>query len=373
MGGVVTHQCPGIIHGGPRDLVAFGLALLLLVLVGGCASGGSHAPGRVFEFGVVGDVPYTRQQEKDFPNVIAAMNRADLAFVVHVGDFQADPREYYRQPKNIALPCTDETYKVALDLFQTSKHPFVVTPGDNDWTDCHFVKERQFAPLERLEKVRNMFNPEGRSLGQRMMPVVSQARDRRYAKFRENLRWSIGNVTFVTLHFIGSNDNFGRTPEMDAEHAERIAANIAWMGQAFTAAKADGSLGLVIFTHANPGFESHWPPDMLGRYFRNFAGVKPPIPPKPVPYDRLLEVLAEEMESYNKPTAFIHGDTHLFRIDKPLISRETGRAFENFTRVETFGNPETHWTRVVVDPADPRLFTFKAGIVQENVVNPGKR
>lgn len=366
-------QCLKTSHGRPENFVAFSLALLLLMLAGGCASGGSQAPGRAFGFGVIGDAPYTRQQENDFPNVIAAMNRTDLAFVVHIGDFQADPREYYRQPQNIALPCTDETFKTALDLFQTSIHPFVVTPGDNDWTDCHFVKERKFEPLERLEKVRAMFYREGRSLGQRTMPVISQAQDRRFARFRENLRWSIGGVTFVTLHTVGSNDNFGRTPEMDAEHTERTAANIAWMKHAFDSARADNSLGLVIFTQANPGFENHWTPEQLGRYFRNFVGVKPPSPPGPTAYDRLLEALAEEMERYNKPTAFIHGDTHLFRIDKPLMSRETARAFENFTRVETFGNPETHWTRVVVDPADPQLFTFKAGIVPENAVNHRKR
>lgn len=356
-----------------RSILVLGPALLLVAGIGGCAGAGSHEKGRAFEFGVVGDVPYTKHQERDFPNVIAAMNRAELSFVVHVGDFEADPREYYRQPQNISPPCTDEYFSSALRLFQTSRHPFVITLGDNDWTDCHFVKERRFDPLERLEAIRGMFYPERRSLGQRTMPVVSQAQDHRYAKFRENLRWSIGGVTFVTLHVVGSNDNLGRAPGMDAEHAERFAANVAWMRQAFAAARADGGLGLVIFTHANPGFESHWTPELLGRYFRNFAGVKPPIPPRPTAFDRLLEALADEMENFDKPAAFIHGDTHLFRIDKPLISRTTMTPFENFTRVETFGNPQTHWTHVVVDPADPQLFTFRAGIVRENVVNPGNR
>lgn len=352
---------------------AASLALLLLLSTAGCAGMAPQGQNGAFEFGVVGDAPYSRKQEKEFPRLIANMNRSDLAFVVHVGDFQADPRAYYRQPKNIALPCTNETFKTALDFFQTSKHPFVVTPGDNDWTDCHFIKESKVDPLERLEKVRAMFYPEGRSLGQRTMSVTSQAQDRQYAKFRENLKWTHNGVTFVTLHIVGSNDNFGRNAEMDAEYAERSAATIAWMRAAFASARADGSRGLVILTQANPGFENHWPASRLGRYFRNFVGVKPPRPPKPTGYDRFLEALAEEMESYNKPTAFIHGDTHLFRIDQPLISRTTARAFENFTRMETFGAPETHWTRVTVNPADPQLFIFKAGVVQENVINSGKR
>jgi len=73
------------------------------------------------------------------------------------------------------------------------------------------------------------------------------------------------------------------------------------------------------------------------------------------------------LEAFDKPVAFLHGDTHLFRIDKPLYSKKTNRLFENFTRIETFGWPDTHWVRITVDPADPQLFRFKAEIVPENV------
>lgn len=316
--------------------------LLLASAISGCASTPPQTGSQRFEFGVIADVPYTGRQEKDFPNVIRAMNQAALSFVAHVGDFQADPREYYRQPQNIAEPCTDALYENARQLFQTSKHPLVLTPGDNDWADCHFLREREVDPLERLARIRTMFYPSSKSLGQNAMPVTSQAGDPQYAKFRENLRWSHGGITFVTLHIIGSNDNSGRTPAMDAEHAERAAANLAWMKQAFAAAKAGNSRGLVILTQANPGFENHWPGDLLGRYFRNFAGIKPPSPPKPSAYDTYLKALAEEVEQYDKPVAFIHGDTHIFRIDKPLVSPKTRRPFEHFTRMESFGNPETH-------------------------------
>jgi hypothetical protein len=67
--------------------------------------------------------------------------------------------------------------------------------------------------------------------------VKNQSADPQFAKFRENLRWSVSNVTFVTVHIVGSNDNFGRTEEMDAEHLERKAANIAWIKQTFAEAK----------------------------------------------------------------------------------------------------------------------------------------
>ncbi|MBK8065740.1 MAG: hypothetical protein IPK29_18370 [Betaproteobacteria bacterium] len=82
-----------------------------------------------------------------------------------------------------------------------------------------------------------------------------------------------------------------------------------------------------------------------------------------------MRALAAELETYDKPVAYLHGDTHLFRIDKPLYSTKTGRVFENFTRVETFGWPDTHWVRASIDPADPQLFRFKPEIVPANAAS----
>ena len=169
-----------------------------------------------FQFGLIGDMPYTHVQEQQYQRVLAALNTVDLAFVVHVGDTQNDPRGYYPNPSVGLLPCTDENYKTIFDLFQSMRNPFILTPGDNDWADCHLVREPKIDPLERLAKVRAMFYPDGRSLGQRNIPVESQSKDAQFNKYRENLRWTIGGVTFATLHIVGSNDNSGRTPEMDA-------------------------------------------------------------------------------------------------------------------------------------------------------------
>lgn len=345
---------------------ALGLTSLSLASIGNATA---QTQDRAFQFGLIGDMPYTTVQQQEYQRVLVALNKADLAFVVHVGDFQNDPRGYYPNPTIGSLPCRDENYKEIYDSFQSVRHPVILTPGDNDWTDCHLVRDSKVDPLERLAKVRAMFFPDGRSLGQGTIPVESQAKDSQFAMFRENLRWSMSGVTFATLHIVGSNDNFGRTPEMDAEHVERKAANIAWIKQAFAHAKADNSRGLVLLTQANPGFENHWPPGPKGRYFRNFLGVKPPTPPQPTGYDDYIRALAEQLESYDKPVAFLHGDTHLFRHDKPLYSTKTSRVFENFTRVETFGNPETYWVRITVDPADPQLFTFRPEIIPENVAN----
>jgi len=222
--------------------------------------------------------------------------------------------------------------------------------------------------MERLAKIREMFFPEGLSLGQRTMSVDSQTTEQGFAKFRENLTWTTNGVVFATLHTVGSNDNFGRTPEMDAEQAERKAANIAWMKKAFARASAPEVRGLVLLTQANVAFESHWTESLKNRYVRS-AGGRLPKNVEGTAYDALVDALATEMESFRKPVLFVHGDTHLFRMNKPLISKKTRRFFEYFTRVEVFGDPNTHWVRITVDPSKPELFTIEPEIIPENKAN----
>ena len=324
------------------------------------------AVAQAFQFAAIGDTGYSKKSEEEFSRMIAAMNREPLAFVIHVGDFEADPRLYMRSPTTVTEPCTDESFKSVLVQFQQSAHPFILTPGDNDWTDCHILKTRKVDPLERLAKLREMFYPQGVSLGRRTMPVESQAGDPKFSKFRENLAWTINNVSFVTLHVVGSNNNRGRTPEMDAETDERMAANIAWLRKAFADAKAKNSMGLVIMTQANPGFETKWTPSLIDRYFRLFPGINPPKTLPPSGFDDVLDAVAAEMASYDKPTLFIHGDTHIFHVSKPLVDRKTGRFLDHFTRLEVFGDPDSHWARVMVDPKDPGLFTIRPEIIPEN-------
>ena len=340
------------------------LSTLVTALIVVFAAG--QATAQPFQFAAIGDTGYSKKSQTEFDRMIAAMNKESLAFVVHVGDFEADPRPYMRSPTTVTEPCTDDSFKGVLAQFQTSAHPFILTPGDNDWTDCHLLKTRSVDPLERLARLREMFYPAGRSLGKRTMPVESQASDPKFAKFRENLAWTMNNVTFMTMHLVGSNNNRGRTPEMDAESDERMAANIAWLKKAFADAKARNSAGLVLVTQANPGFETHWTPSLIARYFRLFPGVSPPKSLPPSGFDDILNAVAAEMESYAKPTLFIHGDTHIFHVSKPLVGKKSRRFVDHFTRLEVFGDPDSHWVRVMVDPAVPGLFTIRPEVVAEN-------
>jgi hypothetical protein len=340
-------------HAGKRSSL-LAVATLVIALAQGCASTpGADSTGR-FEIALIGDQHYDAESTAMFPNLLASLNRADLAFVVHVGDLGA-PR--YGS-------CEDETYYRRRDEFNGSRHPFFYTPGDNEWTDCHQAGIP--GSLERLAKVREVFFHGERSLGGRALPLTRQSADQRYGKFRENVRWTYGGVVFATLHTPGSNNNLGRTPEMDAEYTERNAANLAWLRETFSHAKQARSRGVMLVMHANPYFERTWPERRRGA-----IGAAPPSPKRSAGYIEFVAALEREVLAYEKPIALVHGDTHYFRVDKPIIlddgrARGFGTVVENFTRVELFGYPESHWVRATVDPADPNVFSFSPVMVREN-------
>jgi hypothetical protein len=339
---------------------------VMLVLAGYVTTSVAQNSGPL-EFGLIGDMPYDGGQEKEFVHLMKSLNAADLAFVVHDGDFWWDGNQWTEAAGGLP-PCADETFQNRLSLAQSSRHPFVFVVGDNEWVDCHRAKPRTYDPFERLAKLRQMFFQGDRSLGQRSMPLTRQSEDPRYANYRENVRWTYGGALFVTLHVVGSNDNFGRTATMDAEHAERTVANLAWMRQSFDLAARNGNRAVMLIAQANPRFESSWPPDMQQRYMLAGLGLKSPEKRLATGFDEFLAALEKETLAFGKPVVYVHGDSHLFRIDKPLVGTNSRRSIENFTRVETFGYPYTHWVRGIIDPSDPNIFRFRQEIVRENVV-----
>ncbi|MGW0200635.1 hypothetical protein [Nonomuraea sp. NPDC003201] len=60
-------------------------------------------------------------------------------------------------------------------LFGTFDDPFVLTPGDNEWTDCHRTAAGGYVPTERLDAVRTFFYPKaGHTLGRNSTGVRTQ-------------------------------------------------------------------------------------------------------------------------------------------------------------------------------------------------------
>lgn len=326
------------------------------------------AQAATMDIAVLGDAPYNTKQKKEYENLIREINGEDLAFVIHAGDYWFDGIAWKSSTKGIP-PCSDEVFEDRMKITQTIKHPFIITPGDNDWTDCHRAKPKTYDPLERLQKLRRMFFQGDESLGQRKIKLVRQSKDKKYSKFVENVRWTYADVLFVTLHMTGSNNNLGRTTEMDKEYEIRNEANIAWLDAAFDEAKRNGRKAIMFVAQANPQFENTWSGKLQKRYLLGGLKIKPPKEKRSTGFDEFLQVLEERTLEFGKPVVYVHGDTHTFRIDKPLVRSPAGKRFiENFTRVETFGFPNTHWVRITIDPKDPDVFRFRQEIVDENRV-----
>jgi hypothetical protein len=298
---------------------------ILLLGVAGCSA---HIPPPLpsavdaeFAFGLIGDTPYGAFEALALDAMIEEMNREELAFVIHVGDITSGRG-----------PCTDRWFEARKRQFEKSRHPFVIVPGDNDWVDCH---RSGFDPVERLEKFRNLFHSGDRSLGERTIELERQAG--RHAQYREHMRWIAAGVLFVGVNVQGSNNNLGRTAEMDAEHRERMTAVLAWLEDSRRLAERRGLAGMLVFAQANPDFEGK-----LGRRGDGFAGFR--------------NALRDLALSFGKPILFVHGDSHFYKVDQPIADPATGQRLPNFTRVIVFGSPQTRWIRANTDPSSPQLF-----------------
>lgn len=288
-----------------------------------------------FDFALIGDVPYNEfDATNSFPNMIAEINRARLAFVVHDGDIKAG-----------ATPCSDEVFYRCHDQFQTFRHPLIFLFGDNEWSDCGNNKTNSYDPDERLNKLRDIFTKGDRSLGRRTLRLERQSDHPRYAAFRENVRWVYGGVLFAGFNIPGSANNYGKP-----EFGPRNQANLAWLSDSFAVASRQNLRAIMLIMQANPHFD-------LARTNKIRAG-----------FNDFLDALERETIRFQRPVVLVHGDSHYFRIDKPLVGTRNKRRLENFTRVETFGNPDVHWLRARVDWRDPNVFQFEQRIVQKNLL-----
>jgi hypothetical protein len=287
-----------------------------------------------FEFALIGDVPYNDfAATNSYPNMIDEINRARLAFVVHNGDIKAG-----------ATPCTQEVFESCYRQFQTFQRPLIFLFGDNEWSDCS--RTNGMNPENALAALREMFSQGDESLGQRRLKLARQSAQPEFSKFRENVRWVHGNVQFAGLNVPGNSNNYGQP-----EAPERNRANLAWLRESFALAASQNRDAMMLIIQANPHFE-------MASTNRLRLG-----------FNELLSVLETETVAFRKPVVLVHGDSHYFRIDKPLISSRSKRRVENFTRVETFGHPDVHWIRARADWRDPEIFTFRQEIVQKNLID----
>ncbi len=281
--------------------------LFLALLLSGCAARVAGEPTLKAPeppVALLGDVPYSQAHANLLDSMIDEINHAKPAFVVHLGDITGGRG-----------PCTDEWFEARRMQFARFSAPFVLLPGDNEWTDCH---RSGFDPLERLAKVRTLFHSSAPGLPE----FVRQSAER-----PEHVRWSWRRVMYVGLNVPGSNNNLGRTAQMDAEYAARMSAVLAWLDEAGRVAATPRFDALVVMMQANPEFEGA----------RRTPGL-------PDGYATLRQALERNARALGKPLLVAHGDTHRFRYDQPV----TGIA--GLYRVEVDGWPALGWTRLEPKP-----------------------
>jgi hypothetical protein len=299
-----------------------------------------HRPERMaFEFAAIGDQQYGPAGERRWPALQAAINTSGVPFTVHVGDI-----------KSGTTRCDNAMFANRLEAFNNFEMPMMLTPGDNEWTDCYRENNGSFDSLERLDYFRATFYRDNQSLGKRKMAISRQSEDQRYAKYRENQMWSMGDVLFVMVHMVGSNNNLGRNEANDREYRERTDANFNWIKTGFAVARDNSFAGVVLMAQANPGWNG-----TPVRVSQLESGMQ-----------ESFFVIEDETIVYDRPVLMIMGDSHIFRIDKPILGARSGEPIENFTRLEVPGSNLAHWVRVRVDSSRRSMFAFEPEYVREN-------
>ncbi len=312
--------------------------------------GAGEARADRFSFVVFGDTQDTSDKGiAGLRKLITQINGHKPRFTVHIGDIKGGG------------PCSDTFFYEMRAILSEIDGPFVYLPGDNEWTDCYRPEYGSGDPILRLNALRRTFFRAGRSLGSRPLKLDQQwtlaepepdedAQDEasfdqpdlarlpvRDRKFIENARWIEGGVVFATFHLVGSNNNLRQDADAIREHLERDMANLAWLEAAFDEATDRNAPALVILFHANPAWNQPWW--------------------QPTGFDRFRESLVAQTAEYGRPVLVVHGDTHTFRIDKPV--KYEGRTLENLTRLEVFGPPDLGAIEVQVNTRTKAVFSFE--------------
>ena len=271
---------------------------MLLFLLAGCAA---QLPAGGVAFVLMGDTPYSASEVERLDLVIEELNGQDPAFIAHVGDITSGRG-----------PCTDEWFEARKRQLARLRHPFVLLPGDNDWTDCH---RSGFDPLERLAKWRQLF----------CIQVSVSDFERQPGAYCEHVRWQAGGYLFVALNVQGSTTNLGRNAAMDAEYAARMRAVLAWIDDAEGLFLERKLSGLVLLMQANPFIVPRSGPNGFTTTLEKLRGIAAKYPGKVV---------------------LVNGDTHSFRDDQPL---------PGLRRIEVPGSPLVGWLEGKITGAELRV------------------
>jgi len=190
---------------------------------------------RPFTYAVIGDTPYGQPQIENFPNDVDEINAdPQVRLVLHLGDI-----------KNGSSQCSTEYFEQIRADFDQFADPFVYTPGDNEWTDCHRANNGAYWPAgpvlngdvrpARLDEIhRIFFDRPGWTLGRHPMRVRTQG-----VPYAENVLWERSGIVFGDLNVPGSNNDWlpwfeqPRTSSQIDEVTNRTKADLIWLDRIF--------------------------------------------------------------------------------------------------------------------------------------------
>ena len=285
---------------------------------------------------------------------INSMNRHKVDFTIFAGD-----------TKNGSSLCTDAAIgQDIVTIFNRLKAPTLYTLGDNEWTDCHRTNNGSYDPLERLAFLRTTYFNKNATQGNH--PIQVERQGLLGEAYSENSRFVKNNVEFVALHIPGSNNNLVATEKQcskksartqadcdaaTAEYQARNIQNIAWLKASFAKARENNNAGILIAIQADVFFPFELSD---GGYQDDFL----PQLTAENGYADFFHTLVEETQSFAGKVLLVHGDSHYFKIDKPMFNAD-GRLTANFTRVEVFGSADNSWVEMTVDPKSENVFSFE--------------
>ncbi len=245
-------------------------------------------PAGEIAFGVLGDTPYSQAEVEKLDALIDRMNAQALAFVVHVGDIGTSAA---------TQACSNAWLEARQRQFARLRHPVILLPGDNEWSDC---ARHGLDPGARLQKWRQLFCAAAPGLALERQPGAAC----------ENARWQSGGMMFVALNFPGGAEPALGGPRMDAV--------LEWLDESLALAEQRGAAPIFILMHADPRFERVGTGDA---------------------YARLRGVLATHAARFAGRLILVHGDTHVYRDDRPL---------PGLRRLEVWGSPFVSWLRATM-------------------------
>jgi hypothetical protein len=156
----------------------------------------------------------------------------------------------------------------------------------------------------------------------------------------------------------GSNNDwlpwFGapRTQEQIDEVTNRTNADVAWIDHVFAAAKASKAKAVLIGIQADM-----WDPALNAD------------PAQSDHFAPIVQALARNARTWERPVLLVNGDSHVFEVDHPLADPSTaqnqvyglGAPVDNIDRITVNGSttPCHQWLKLRIDPRSDAIFSWQ--------------